>query len=200
MHTGRAPSSWNSCSRTLRSDSPGASEVAYPVAFFISSARWPRTLGMQEALLSVIALAGIALVAYGLRCLWRLRIISEWPQVKATIVSAELVNVSSGREDAPQFRPQLKYEYSAEGKMFRSAVLGISDSAFDFHSENEAQEFMAKVNPGHYADVLVNPAVPHDVFLAPGASRMRRNHYATAIASGVLVLLAGAAAWWMMHA
>lgn len=98
------------------------------------------------------------------------------------MVSAELVNVSSSREDAPQFRPKLKYEYSVHGKTFRSTVLGISDSAFDFRSENEAEEFAATVSPGRYVDVLVNPAVPHDVFLSPGESGMRRNHYATAIA------------------
>jgi uncharacterized protein DUF3592 len=155
---------------------------------------------MQEALLSAIALAGIALVAYGCQRLWRLRIISRWPRVKATMVRAELVNVSSSREDAPQFRPKLNYEYSVQGKIFRGTVLGISDSAFDFHSEKEAKEFMATVSPGRYADVLVNPAVPHDVFLSPGASDMRRNHYTTAVASGVLVLLAGAGAWWMAHA
>jgi hypothetical protein len=155
---------------------------------------------MQEALLAAIALVGIALVAYGCQRLWRLRIISGWPRVKATMVSAELVNVSSSKEDAPQFRPRLNYEYSVHGKIFRSTMLGISDAAFDFHSEKEAREFMATVSPGCCADVLVNPEVPHDVFLSPGASGMRRNRYATAIASGVLVLLAGAGAWWMAHA
>jgi Protein of unknown function (DUF3592) len=155
---------------------------------------------MQEALLFAIALAGAVLIAYGSRRLWRLYVISEWPHVKATILSAELVNVSSSGEDALQLRPELEYEYSVEGKIFRSAVLGISESAFDFHSEKDAKEFMAGVVPGHDVDVIVNPTAPHDVFLIPGASRMRRNHYATAIASGVLLLLAGAGAWWMMHA
>ncbi len=151
-------------------------------------------------MLSALVLAGVALIAYGLNRLWHLRVISDWQLVKATIVSAELASLSRSTEDAPQFRPRLKYEYAFRGKTFGSTVLGISDSAFDFHSEREAREFMATVNKGLSVDVLVNPAVPSEVFLAPGASRMRRSHYATAIASGVLVLIAGAGAWWMMHA
>ncbi len=154
---------------------------------------------MRYAILAPIVLAGIALIAYGVHRLWLLRAISEWSPLKATIVSAELLDLSL-REGEPQFRPKLKYEYSVQGKSFSSTVLGISESAFDFHSEDEAKEFMARVSPGSHVDVLVNPTVPRDAFLAPGASGMRRNHYTTTIASGLFVLLASAGVGWLMHA
>jgi len=155
---------------------------------------------VDYALLTVIVLAGIASVAHGSYRLWRLRAISYWPSVKATVRSAEFTNISRGGDDPPQFRPRLKYEYSVQGKVFQSAALGISVAAFDFHSEKELKDFMAKAAPGCQVDVLVNPVAPHDAFLAPGASGMRRNHYAAVAASGVLVLLAAAGAWWLMHA
>ncbi len=156
-------------------------------------------------LLSVLILCAIGLIVYGLHRFSRIHVISEWPRVKATIVSANLdilslENLTRSNDETPLFRPKLKYEYEFQGKTFSNDVLGITDSAFDFHSEREAREFMAPLSIGCYVDLLVNPAAPSVAFVAPGASRMRRNHYVTTIASGVSILIAGAGVWWLMHA
>ncbi|OOG47533.1 hypothetical protein B0B52_00835 [Polaromonas sp. A23] len=148
----------------------------------------------------MLVLGAFALIAYGLHRLRRIRAISKWPSVKATVVRSILENLTSSNEDAPHLRPRLMYEYAFQGKTFSSSVLGVSDSAFDFHSEREAGTFMGSVSRGASVDILVDLAAPSAAFIAPGASRMRLNHYATAVASGVLILIAGAGAWWVMHA
>src|SRR5258706_13607190 len=84
---------------------------------------------MQETLLSVLILSAIGLIVYGLHRFWRIHVISEWPRVKATIVSANLdvlsQNPTKSYDDAPLFRPKLKYEYEFQGITFSNDVLGF---------------------------------------------------------------------------
>jgi len=119
---------------------------------------------MAIFLCTLAALAGLAIMAYGIHLVLKSRRARFWPTAQGTIVDSRVREVKD--EEGSSYEAYILYEYSVNGVKLRSDVwrLGVGRSSFT----GFAKKAVAKYPIGLSVPVYYNPDKPTDAMLETG--------------------------------
>lgn len=122
---------------------------------------------------ALLAVVGVALLAVGLRDVWRAARSRRWPTAPGKVISAEefqhrrAMPEEAGGGTRIHYEAHVHYEYTVGRVLIGSTVLNLGPK--ETSSEARAQAILARYPPGQPLQVAYNPNDPTDSLLEPGA-------------------------------
>lgn len=128
--------------------------------------------GFIHFICAVFAAIGVALIATGLRDIWRAARTRRWPTAPGNVVSAEElqhqrpVPEGEGGGTRIHYEARIHYEYNVGRIHIGSTVVRLGPT--ETSSEQQAQATLSRYLPGQTVQVAYNPEDPTESVLEPG--------------------------------
>lgn len=129
--------------------------------------------GFIHFVCAVFAVVGVALLAVGLKDVWRAARSRRWPTAPGKVISTEElqhrrpVPAEAGGGTRLHYEPHVHYEYTVGQVLIGSTHLRLGPT--ESSSEARAQVVLARYPPGTPVQVAYNPKDPTESVLEPGA-------------------------------
>jgi Protein of unknown function (DUF3592) len=89
-----------------------------------------------------------------------------WPRAQGRIIESRVETIQpQDVGTAGDFRPHVRYDYDVHGHVFHGQTIWLDDANRSFDSSNVAARELVFLEEGSEAEVIYNPADPHEAAL-----------------------------------